>query len=1831
MKTKRLLLNLLPLIALLLNPFAPLAVAMEADAPTLRVKADLAGYAGHIQLSVTNQASTQIPNRYTLQYILDTQSLISAGELQADCDDLRVTYVDGVNEFELDRVVEGCNTPTTTLSFRNREIVAIGGTDLGYHVYYNNPGAGAPPASPFNVYTFYDDFQDGSAAEWIAADGTWGVFDDGGNFVYRYTGGGTNWALAYTPVSGVNNLELFSQVRAAADTNWIGLAFRIQDPANFLTFYQSKDTSQFKYARIAADDHAVLQSPAFTMAADAWYNIRVRAVSSLVQARIWLASDPEPAVWTIQFTDATYQTRRDIGATLYQHVTNADWDNFQVRKLVDVEPLVTVYVPPTPIADWYYRAPITVTNSSASATLPVRYTVAITLDTASLIAAGKMLATCEDLQIASLVNTDMFEIDRVVENCNTAATRVWFALQRPILPGASDAGYYIIYGDPSPAPPKAEEMNVFLFFEDWEQSATHWTNAGGLDPANTGTLGLSIISTEAAVSPTNSHKFPFKVGGGDAFSGFIPVNANTTYAIATWAKSGESTYAPVGFDPYTAAYAKGVETWLWTSDWTISPDWTWRSGSFTTAATTAFIKIKSEWWAEAPGNQPVYMDNLGLRYALADEPGLALGDEETTLAVPVITNIVNNGPVDLGAPITISADIATTEGEVDYAQIRLISPVSLDIPLSLVSGTPTGGLWEGSYLAAQGGEFSYRILAHATTLRQALSPLQTFTVLDTLPPVLTNLTFTDPILVRETQTVSLEVTDNGAISSVILAVGGAAYPMTVSGGVYSYSWEVTTIGETPFTVTATDSAGNPTALADSFTVQPRAVDVCTWKDCKAGAESFSIDDSNQSCKANLETAGFRGTYFVNGSTTQAWYTTYSTDGHEIAAHTVTHPCNPPACFPNCTPESLLQIPIDPAVVTAYRLNELEPNIAAIEAGTGKPVLALAWPCGCTDPSRMAAASAYLLGARGYFDSIANLTWLQDVNLPDPVNFFNLNAGNAYSQQLIDQAAAEGKWAIITSHGDCSGITYMGSRQDVLWAAPVGEVLEYIYIRQNAVFSNYSRLVSTISFDAVHTLPPFLRTKLDDTNFLPLGFTSPVSLKVHILDTDTVLSVEVDGVPVPYVLKSLEGAQYVVFDSPLNTSKHIAVNLGAPRPTIVSVTDNSPVELGLEAQISAVVTLPAGTLTSVTLQVINPAAADYAMLPVEGSPDTYAASFTPPGLGDYTYRVLATNDSGGSTLSGEYTLTVVDTTPPAWRNLAQTAPSILVGEANTLSAEGLDIGGLGWATLETNETGVWQAITWPVSNWWDHNWTKRVPVTFNETAGLARSAETVDILITAAQFPGLTSCAAELRVADADRNELPGQVYGETGSGDTLACHLLFQASLAANASRTYFIYFGNPAAAAPGYTTDLSSTPSPGIINLQNSFFNLDLDVDSGVISRLRLPQGSDANLPLSSEADVYWGWHQVCSSLHGNITGKNNLCVGGTAPASGLSLATTLDGPIVKEYTLTSVKTGTTYTIVYRFFANTPHYQYRLTQTGTPASVMNNFWYTNGFFPRLGTGSGGTPATTYNLYDYTTDQARIASFTTVNVAAIDGLDNDGTDLGGSDYMHPTAPGLELWVTTAASQAAAETELGRVAAPLGSLLGGVEDAPEAVYGSPLNLNGAVVWTPAGFVWQNPAIPVGTDVSWRITFCDLADNCVTTSEMTFAIVPPNTAPIANAQAVSTNEDTPLAITLTGSDLELDPLTFTVVDNPVHGTLSGTAPDLIYTPAADFNGDDNFTFTVSDGEFVSAPAAVSITVEPVNDAPVAAAQAVSTDEDTQLAITLTGSDVDLDPLTFAVVDN
>jgi len=135
-------------------------------------------------------------------------------------------------------------------------------------------------------------------------------------------------------------------------------------------------------------------------------------------------------------------------------------------------------------------------------------------------------------------------------------------------------------------------------------------------------------------------------------------------------------------------------------------------------------------------------------------------------------------------------------------------------------------------------------------------------------------------------------------------------------------------------------------------------------------------------------------------------------------------------------------------------------------------------------------------------------------------------------------------------------------------------------------------------------------------------------------------------------------------------------------------------------------------------------------------------------------------------------------------------------------------------------------------------------------------------------------------------------------------------------------------------------------------------------------------------------------------------------------------------------------------------------------------------------------------------------------------------------------------------------------------------------------------------------------------------------LTFGVSIVKNPPVARPGSATTQEDEPVSITLMASDPDREHLTYNIVKGPSYGNLSGKAPNLTYTPASNYNGLDSFTFSINEGKPDKNPAAISVTVLAVNDAPMAYHRTETIKVNKSLIATLTGTDVDSDPLTFII---
>ena len=172
-------------------------------------------------------------------------------------------------------------------------------------------------------------------------------------------------------------------------------------------------------------------------------------------------------------------------------------------------------------------------------------------------------------------------------------------------------------------------------------------------------------------------------------------------------------------------------------------------------------------------------------------------------------------------------------------------------------------------------------------------------------------------------------------------------------------------------------------------------------------------------------------------------------------------------------------------------------------------------------------------------------------------------------------------------------------------------------------------------------------------------------------------------------------------------------------------------------------------------------------------------------------------------------------------------------------------------------------------------------------------------------------------------------------------------------------------------------------------------------------------------------------------------------------------------------------------------------------------------------------------------------------------------------------------------------------------------------------NGTLQFTSdGGFIYTPNAEYSGTD-SFSYSVCDPAGVC-DYADVTITILPVNDPPIAVDDFVAAEEDDVVSNTVAtnDSDAENDPITFTLIDNVLNGTLEFN-PDgsFIYTPGNSYYGTDSFTYSACDDAGCDT-ATVTIDVAQINDGLIAVDDTYSTNQNTTLNEDASANDIDID---------
>lgn len=131
-------------------------------------------------------------------------------------------------------------------------------------------------------------------------------------------------------------------------------------------------------------------------------------------------------------------------------------------------------------------------------------------------------------------------------------------------------------------------------------------------------------------------------------------------------------------------------------------------------------------------------------------------------------------------------------------------------------------------------------------------------------------------------------------------------------------------------------------------------------------------------------------------------------------------------------------------------------------------------------------------------------------------------------------------------------------------------------------------------------------------------------------------------------------------------------------------------------------------------------------------------------------------------------------------------------------------------------------------------------------------------------------------------------------------------------------------------------------------------------------------------------------------------------------------------------------------------------------------------------------------------------------------------------------------------------------------------------------------------------------------------------MTINVIATNATPKAPDGSIVVLPNTATSLRLPGFDPDGDKISFTIVNPPLHGTLTGDPPNVTYLPATNYVGPDKFTYTVSDGFAKTDPATYSIQVVRHNQPPKAQDQTVATTTGVPVLIGLKITDPDGDPI-------
>jgi hypothetical protein len=441
----------------------------------------LSGWKYRRPITIDNTQNTNNLTDYQVLITVDTASLISAGKMRSDGGDIRFTDSDGITLLSY-WVQEGINTSSTKIWVKVPSIPASSTKTI--YLYYGNPSA-TSQSNGSNTFLSFDDFEDGVITDWATSMSGVSISESGGLQKLSLTSNiYNNAAGAYRSTVFNDGIEIIAKAKLVTATtdSGFGLMLRFSDYNNAYWFYWGIYSSgEFRLIKIINGSLTNLATKDGT------------GKPTLGQFYILhFAVSPNGNLYvnvegynTLSATD-TARTSGKVGTSIRgASPAEADYDWFFVKKYIPPEPTTSVgseqlnpawtwrqeqidfmgiqtgtQVPF--LSGWKYRRPIMIDNSNNTNNL-TNYQVLITVDTASLISAGKMRSDGGDIRFTDSDGVTLLNY-WVESGINTSSTKIWVKI--PSIPASSKKTIYLYYGNPS-ATSLSNGSNTFDDFDDF--------------------------------------------------------------------------------------------------------------------------------------------------------------------------------------------------------------------------------------------------------------------------------------------------------------------------------------------------------------------------------------------------------------------------------------------------------------------------------------------------------------------------------------------------------------------------------------------------------------------------------------------------------------------------------------------------------------------------------------------------------------------------------------------------------------------------------------------------------------------------------------------------------------------------------------------------------------------------------------------------------------------------------------------------------------------------------------------------------------------------------------------------------------------------------------------------------------------------------------------------------------------------------------------------------------------------------------------------------------------------------------------------------------------